>query len=246
MNASKALAVAYGVFGYVVFLASFLYAVGFLGNIIVPKAIDSGPKSPPVEAVAVNVLLLGLFAVQHSVMARPAFKNWWTRIVPQPIERSTYVLLSSLALMLLYWQWRSLPSAVWAAPRAVAIALWVLYAFGWLVVLVSTFLIDHFELFGLRQVFEYATDRPIAPACFRTPGLYRVVRHPIMLGFIVAFWAAPVMSWGRLLFAAASTAYIAVGVWFEEGDLRVQFGDAYEDYRRRVPAIVPLPSRQSQ
>jgi protein-S-isoprenylcysteine O-methyltransferase Ste14 len=238
--AAKAVSLAYGVVSYLVFLGTFLYAVGFVGNLAVPKSVDSGPVAPPGEAAAVDVLLLGLFAVQHSVMARPAFKRWWTRVVPPQVERSTYVLASSLVLILLFWQWRPVPEVVWAVehPAAVA-ALWALFGVGWVVVLVSTFLIDHFDLFGLRQVTLYARGEPYTPPPFRTTGLYKVVRHPIMLGFLIGFWATPTMTWGHLLFAGTNTAYILVGVLLEERDLWAAFGSAYEEYRRRVGMLVP-------
>ncbi len=229
----------YGGLCYLVFLAVFLYAVGFVGNLLVPKGIDTGPPVSPAEAVAVDLLLLGLFAVQHSVMARPGFKRWWTQIIPLPFERSTYVFASSLLLALLFWQWRPMPGVVWEVRHpAAASFLWGLFVVGWLVVLVSTFLIDHFDLFGLRQVYLFAAGRPYSPPPFRTPALYRVVRHPIMRGFVVAFWAAPVMTWGRLLFAGMTTAYI-VGIRLEERDLGSAFGSAYEKYREEVSMLVP-------
>jgi protein-S-isoprenylcysteine O-methyltransferase Ste14 len=236
---TKALSLSYGLFCYLIFLGTFLYAIGFVGNLVVPKSIDSGEVVPLGEAVAVDVLLLGLFAVQHSVMARPAFKRWWTRFVPPQVERSTYVLASSVALLILFWLWRPLPGVVWEAGQPFATVLWVLFGVGWVLVLVSTFLIDHFDLFGLRQVVLYARGRPYAPPPFRTPALYKVVRHPIMLGFLIAFWAAPTMTWGHMLFAGMTTAYIFVGVFLEERDLKNAFGDSYEEYRRQVGMILP-------
>ncbi|HEY1378706.1 MAG TPA: isoprenylcysteine carboxylmethyltransferase family protein [Gemmataceae bacterium] len=236
---TKALSLTYGMVSYLIFLGTVLYAIGFVGNLVGPKSIDTGPAASVAEAMTIDLVLLGLFAVQHSVMARPGFKRWWTRIVPPHVERSTYVLASSVALILLFWQWRPLPAVVWAVERPVADAVWVLFGVGWLVVLISTFLIDHFDLFGLRQVSLYAKGQPYTPPPFRTTGLYRVVRHPIMLGFLIAFWATPTMTWGHLLFAGMTTAYILVGVNLEERDLRAAFGIAYEDYRRQVGMVVP-------
>jgi protein-S-isoprenylcysteine O-methyltransferase Ste14 len=227
-----------------IFLGTFLYAIGFVGNLF-PKSIDTGPVVPPAEALAVNLLLLSLFAVQHSMMARPAFKRWWTRIVPSQVERSTYVLASSLLLALLFWQWRPMPEVLWDVGESVAAAcLWSLFVVGWVIVLISTFLIDHFDLFGLRQVYLFAKGQPHIPPQFRTPALYQVVRHPIMLGFLVAFWATPMMTWGHLLFAGVTTAYIVGGVFLEERDLRHAFGGIYEEYQRRVGMIVPWIGRE--
>ncbi len=233
-------AVMYGGVCYLIFLATFLYAIGFVGNLVVPKSIDTGSQVSPVETVTVDLLLLSLFVIPHSIMARPSFKRWWTRFVPPPVERSTYVLVSSLLLALLFWQWRSMPGVTWQVERPAAVAaVWVSFVVGWLVVLISTFLIDHFDLFGLRQVYLYATDKPYSFPPFRTPALYRIVRHPIMLGFIIAFWATPVMTWGHLLFAGMTTAYIVVGIHLEERDLRSAFGSAYEEYREQVSMILP-------
>lgn len=241
----RVIALVYGIVCYLIFLGTFLFAIGFVGNLVVPKSIDFGQITSLAEALVVNVLLLGLFAVQHSIMARPAFKRWWTRIVPPHVERSTYVLASSAALILLFWQWRPMPGVVWDVPQFAAM-LWVLFGIGWALVLISTFLIDHFDLFGLRQVYKHATDQPCVPLAFRTPALYRIVRHPIMLGFMIAFWATPTMSWGHLLFAAMTTAYIIVGISLEERDLRNAFGSTYEQYRQQVSMIVPWIGNRSK
>lgn len=243
---SRLLTLLYGVAAYAVFLATFLYAVAFVAGVGVPRHIDNGVAAAWPLALAIDCALLGLFAVQHSVMARPAFKRWWTRFVPAAMERSTYVLASSLALILLFWQWRPLPAPVWSVDAPLArTALWTLCGIGWLLVLSSTFLINHFDLFGLRQSWRHARGHGPAPdAPFATRAFYRIVRHPIMLGFLVAFWATPDMSAGHLLFALMTTGYILFAVkLLEERDLVAHFGDTYRDYQRRVPMLLPLRRR---
>jgi methanethiol S-methyltransferase len=244
---SAFMSVLYGIVVYAFFLGTFLYAIGFVGNVFVPKSIDTGPAGPMVEALIVNTLLLGLFAVQHSVMARRSFKRWWTRVVPPAVERSTFVLAASLALALLLWQWRPIVEpTIWRVENAAA--LWLLDAvfwFGWAMLLLSTFLINHFELFGLRQVFARLGGRALPEPEFATPLFYRWVRHPIYLGFVLAFWAAPVMSAGHLLFSIATTGYILIGIWFEERDLIAQFGARYRNYREQVGMLLPQPWRKS-
>lgn len=236
------LAALYGLVVYLFFLATFGYAIGFVGNLpLLPKTIDSGASAPLVEALLVNVMLLGLFAVQHSVMARRGFKRWWTRLVPESVERSTFVLAASAALALLLWQWRPIAEPVlWRVDDPVArIALQGVFWLGWGVLLISTFLINHFELFGLRQVWANMRADALPAADFRTPLFYRHVRHPIYLGFILAFWATPTMTAGHLLFATASTGYILIGIWFEERDLIEQFGQRYQAYRQQVGMLLP-------
>jgi protein-S-isoprenylcysteine O-methyltransferase Ste14 len=242
------LSLAYGVVVYFFFLATFLYAIGFVGNVAVPKSVDTGAAVPLAEALIVNLLLLGLFAVQHSVMARRSFKRWWTQIVSPAVERSTFVLAATLALALLMWQWRPIAQPViWTMENSTAVlAIQAVFWLGWAVLLVSTFLINHFELFGLRQVYARLTGRPVPEPEFRTPLFYGHVRHPIYLGFLLAFWAAPVMTAGHLLFAIATTGYILIGIWFEERDLIAQFGDRYRAYRRQVGMLIPLPRRKAK
>ena len=232
-------ALIYGVASYLVFFISFVYTVAFIGNYWVPKSIDVGSESGLMPSILINVALLGAFAVQHSVMARPAFKRWWTTIVPASCERSTYVLISSLLLILILWQWRPITTTIWRVEGVPAAILSAISWIGWLMALASTYSIDHFELFGLRQVFDTMRGAVARATAFKTPLLYRLVRHPLMLGFLLAFWATPHMTAGHLLFAVMMTGYILVGVQLEERDLVAQFGATYEQYRRRVPMLMP-------
>jgi protein-S-isoprenylcysteine O-methyltransferase Ste14 len=241
----RVLGFVYGVLAYAFAMATVVYSIGFLGG-LAPKSIDTGMAAPLVSGAAlVDVLLLGLFALQHSIMARPQFKQWWTRIVPAPIERSTYVLLSALVLALLYWKWQPIAGVVWdvrGLPGA-TIVLGAIFWLGWAIVFISTFLISHFDLFGLAQVWSLWRGTELPPPNFRTPFLYQVVRHPLYVGFILAFWATPLMTTGHLLFSGLATAYIFIGMWLEERDLVAAFGETYIRYRERVSMIVPLPPR---
>jgi protein-S-isoprenylcysteine O-methyltransferase Ste14 len=239
------IAAVYGVICYVIFLGSFLYAIGFVGDLVVPKTIDSGTIAPLHEALAVDIVLLGIFAVQHSVMARPGFKAVWTRIVPRSVERSTYVLCASLLLALIYWKWHAIPTVVWhVSSPAVNVLLLALFALGWLILLLSTFMINHFDLFGLRQVYLRMRGLEYTPLNFKQWGFYRFVRHPIMLGFVIAFWAAPQMSLGHLVFSIATTGYILVGIFLEERDLMKYHSAEYGAYRARVPMLFPTGAKR--
>ena len=227
---------------YLFFLAVLGYAVGFFAGFGVPKGIDQGPRAAVPAAVAIDLLLLLLFAVQHTVMARPWFKRRWTRIVPEPAERASFVLAASLVLALLFWLWRPVSGTVWNLPGPAADALWAAYAAGWAVAVSSTFLISHFDLFGLRQAWLHARRARYTPPPFTERGLYRRIRHPLMAGFVVVFWSAPAMTAGHLLFAATATGYILAGIAFEEHDLTQSLGGTYTAYRARVPALIPRPS----
>lgn len=241
----RIIAFGYGVAAYAVFFVTFLYAAGFVGNLFVPKSIDSAPTRPFGVALTINILLLGLFAFQHSVMARPAFKAWWTRIVPKAVERSTYVLFSSLALIFLFREWEPMGGVIWnVEDPAGRMILHGLFAFGWLLVLVTTFLINHFDLFGLRQVTLYLLGREYTPLQFKMPGPYKHVRHPLYVGWLFAFWATPTMTAAHLVFALATTAYILIAIQLEERDLVAAHGE-YADYRRRVPMLIPRFMRKS-
>lgn len=232
----------YGIMCYVMFLGVFLYSVGFIGNFFVPTALDADPSGPVVPAVLMNLLLLTVFAVQHSVMARPWFKRWWTTFVPRPIERSTYVLFSNVAMILIFALWRPLGGTIWNVEGPGRAVLFAMYGLGWLTVLYATLLVNHFDLFGLRQVWLYLQDKPYTQLPFREPSLYRHVRHPLYVGWMMVFWFTPTMTVSHLFFAAATTAYILVAIQFEERDL-VRALPEYGEYRQRVPMLVPSLKR---
>lgn len=242
----RTLALVYGAASYLIFLITILYAIGFVGDLIVPQTIDTGPAASFIHALLVDALLLGLFAIQHSVMARPAFKRWWTTIIPRSIERSTYVLFASLLLLLLYWQWLPIPNIIWDVKQpAGSILLLGFYFLGWLIVFLSTFQIDHFDLFGLRQVLATWRAREYTSPDFKMPTLYKLVRHPMMLGVLIAFWATPRMTIGHLIFSLATTGYILVGIHLEERDLLAAYGETYRHYQQKVSLLLPLPKKQA-
>jgi methanethiol S-methyltransferase len=245
---SRILSFIYGLIAYLIFFGSLLYAIFFTGDFLVPKTINSGGETGTfIYALLINSGLLALFAVQHSVMARQGFKRWWTKVIPAHIERSTYVLLSSLILVLLFWQWRPIEGVIWETESGTLMNLILIIFFwaGWGIVLASSFMINHFDLFGLRQVYLNLKGKEITPIQFKQPWLYKVVRHPIMLGFLIAFWAAPVMTTGHLIFAIATTGYILIGIWFEEKDLIRFYGERYRDYRKRVSMLLPIPKNDN-
>lgn len=237
----------YGVVNYLIFLGTFLYAVGFVGNILVPKSIDSAATAPLGEALLINTALLGLFALQHSVMARQGFKRWWTQYIPKEIERSTYVMFTNFALILMFWLWQPLGGMIWNVEGTVLqYVLYGLFGFGWLIVLISTFLINHFDLFGLRQVWLQLIGKKYTNLGFVTPGPYKLIRHPLYLGFLLAFWATPVMTVTHLIFALATTGYIFVAIWFEEKDLVSIHGRDYAEYKKGTPMIFPVGNKQKK
>jgi methanethiol S-methyltransferase len=240
VGAAAVLIFAYGLACYALFMGTFLYLIGFVANLVVPKSIDGGSTSPTAIAILTDVLLLGLFGVQHSAMARPGFKRRWNEHLSPAAQRSTYVLASSLCVWLLVWFWRPIPSVIWDVENVTGRGLiWALCFGGWALVLYASFLIDHFDLFGLRQVFLHLRNQQPQPPAFKTPWLYQLVRNPLMLGFLIAFWATPTMTWGHLLFSAGMTAYVLIGIWFEERDLATHLGEPYRQYRGRTPMLLP-------
>lgn len=244
----KSMIFIYGILAYVIFLITFLYAIGFVGNMVVPKAIDSGTELALLPSIVINVILLSVFALQHSIMARPAFKKWFTTIISPAMERSTYILLSSLALLLIYWQWQPITTIVWETHNKISVTLMTgLFFLGWTIVLLSTFMINHFELFGLAQIFNNLKNRQTPNPKFQTNFLYKIVRHPIMLGFLIAFWATPRMTVGHLLFTIVTTLYILIAVkYLEEKDLKKAIGEKYKTYQKEVPMLIPFTKRKKK
>ena len=239
----KMMSLLYGTIAYAVFLCTFIYGIGFVGNLLVPKSIDSGTPGDFGMSLVINVSLLALFALQHTIMARPGFKEVWTKVVPKQIERSTFVLFASLILILTFWQWRPMPGLIWQVENNAGQVLLIgLQMAGWVFALLATVMIHHFDLFGMRQVYLYAKGEKYRDLGFRTSGLYKYVRHPIMLGFLIAFWATPMMTVGHLVFALTTTAYVLVGTRIEERDLLRLHDDRYLAYRRQVPALIPRPA----
>ena len=242
---NRMIAFVYGVVVYLIGLVTTLYTVGFVGNLVVPKTIDSGEPGQFGQALLIDTLLLGLFGIQHSVMARSGFKKWWTRLVPRPVERSTYVLFTSLALILIFWGWQPITSVVWTVDSPLGRTfLWSLYFIGWAIVFSTTFLINHFDLFGLRQVYLFLREQKYTYPGFVTPLFYKLVRHPLMLGFLIAFWATPHMTVGHLVFSVVMTAYILYAIQLEERDMVSALGKTYEEYREQVPMVLPVPKKK--
>ena len=244
----KILIFLFGIFAYIVFLGAFLYAIGFVGNFIVPKSIDTGVESSFLQALLVNSLILSVFALQHSIMARPAFKRWWTKIVPKAAERSVYVLLSSLALLLIFWQWQPVKAIVWEVENpTLVLIIQALYFSGWLIILLSSFMINHFHLFGLKQIYDNFKNNPSSNMKFRKVFLYQIVRHPLMFGFLISFWATPLMTMGHFMFTIITSLYIYIAVKFlEERDLRKELGSVYEQYQEEVPMLIPFLKRRKK
>ena len=239
---SRILAFIYGLICYLVSFITLAYSVGFIGNLIVPKTLDSSSDGTLINGILIDVSLIALFGIQHSLMARKSFKKWWTKIIPNPIERSTYILMASLTLLLLFWQWHSLGGVIWNIQSPIASnIIYGIFALGWLIVLISTFMINHFDLFGLRQVYLYLRGQEYEYLGFRTPGFYKYVRHPIMLGFFIVFWATPTMTFSHFIFALGTTIYMLVGIKLEEVDMISIYGDLYQEYRQQVSMLIPLP-----
>ncbi|MGK7921161.1 MAG: methanethiol S-methyltransferase [Trichodesmium sp.] len=242
---SRILAFIYGLTCYIIFFITFIYAIGFIGNLIVPKTLDSDLNASLIESILIDVLLIAVFAIQHSLMARQSFKEWWKKIIPNSIERSTYVLMSSLALLLLFGQWHGLGGIIWNIQNPIiSNIIYGIFALGWLIALLSTFMINHFDLFGLRQVYLYLRGQEYKYLGFRTPGFYKYVRHPIMLGFVIAFWATPIMTISHLIFALALTIYMLVGIKLEEADMISIYGNLYQEYQAQVSMLIPLPKQK--